>query len=478
MQPRHFAAALGTVVLLAGCASELKLHRVGQFNADGTRKPDSGILYPTMFTTFEIDVTHRMVNCVNDKATIATTVVLKPAMAMPDLANTFMLEPASLSGPFKTGELTVKYRPTGAVASLNAVTQDKSIETIANVVGAAVKMATIGVANAGAANEVPTQKCPRELVNALEKVKELEPQFKLDTDALEEATAGLKKVSERLATLGANADERSKRQLADSLTVVGNAEERLKVSKASMDKLLDLLAISRTLRWPAHSGQFEETIKVDVDELEKWGGLEGLGVTRDLTLGFRLAHAYTREVPKNVAPTASISDRDGLPYRLPQPGLLIICKGKCTGKSEVYARQRANVLQLGPVFYMPCRSPAFSSNSCALSFAETSELETMGASQSTATAERISAALNDATTQYAAYRSTRASVVEKNKAAELAAAKQEVELRSAKLALDANPDVAATTSAYNAVAEKARAELAMIEAERALRAAQDQGATP
>jgi hypothetical protein len=129
------------------------------------------------------------------------------------------------------------------------------------------------------------------------------------------------------------------------------------------------------------------------------------------------------------------------------------------------------------VYYLPCRSPAFSSNSCELSYAETGELKSMGAVQSSAAGERMSAAFNDTATQYAAYRSARAGAAAKDKAAELAAAKQEVELRAAQLALAANPDIASTTAAYRAVAEHARAELAMIEAERALRALKEQEST-
>lgn len=482
MQPRLFAIALAMMALLAGCGTELKMHRAGEVNAweaEGTQKPYSGIPFPLMFTTFDIDVTHRMVNCDQAKATIATSVVLKPAQSAPDMANMFLLDPASLAGPFKTGQLKVTYLPNGAVASLNAVTEDKSVETIANVVGAAVKVATIGVGSAGAAPGAPAPECPAQIVEALKQVKSAEPQFKADNDNLEKATARLKKAREKLETLGALADDHSKKELSDSLDAVDKATASLKISKASMDKLLHLLTITRTLRWPAHSGQFAETLMVEVDELAKWGGidLDGMAVTKGLTIGFRLAHAYTQEVPGNVDPAANVSVRSGLPYRLPQPGLLTVCKGPCTAQSEVYARQRANVLQLGPVYYLPCRSPAFSSNSCEISFADSGELKSMGGIQSTATGERMSAALNDVATQYAAYRSARAGADEKDKAAELAAAKREAELRAAQLAISVNPDIAATTAAYTAIAEQNRAELGMIQSGREVSAARSLGAS-
>jgi hypothetical protein len=243
--------------------------------------------------------------------------------------------------------------------------------------------------------------------------------------------------------------------------------------------LLQQLAIVKHVRWPRDSGERSGTITVSLAESSKWGQPEGGDVRANLTVGVMLEAAFEAPAGWQRQPQNYVVDpTQGLPFRLPQPGLLKVCHGSCAAAgAELYAQQQASILQLGDVYYMPCRSPAFTSASCDLSYADNGELKTMGAARTGATAEQLSAAFKDATGQYGDYRKARSDAEAKAQGAELADLKAQAELAAAKAALvkDPNADVLSQTASIKAAVGLYEAKAALLAAQAALAAAQQQG---
>ena len=103
---------------LAGCGTELAIQRAGTVSPEGEQQY-GGVPYPMMMTTFHIEVTHRVVSCDKGVVQVATSAEIKSAITAPDMANMFLVDPNSLSGPFKSGAVKLTYLPNGAVAAVS-----------------------------------------------------------------------------------------------------------------------------------------------------------------------------------------------------------------------------------------------------------------------------------------------------------------------------------------------------------------------
>jgi hypothetical protein len=464
-------ALLALPLLLSGCATSLSLQRAGEGGAEASKRY-AGIPYPMMFTTFQVDITHRLIDCSPAKYDVASTVEISSPITAPDMNNMFLIDPNSLTGPFKSGDVKVTYLTNGAISSLNASADDKSVAVIANVVGGVIKIASIGLmAAADAAKFAPApSKCNDDTMAALAAMARAEPDLERDTVKLKTATDNLKKIADKLAAMGSNADEKTRTRHSDALDALNAIQSKVKAEKVAIEKLLRLLAITKTIRWPEDSSGRHKEVSMSLAEESKWGIAT---VAADLVIGVALEPAF--QMPDGWTPQSpgyKIDPKFGLPYRLALPGRLKVCNGACKTTTEVYAETVANILQLGDVYYIPCRSPAFTSSSCELTYADTGELKSMGTMTKSASAENISAAFKDAATQYGDYRSARSASEEKAKGTELATLKAEAELAAAKAALVKDPSagVLAQTASIKATTGLAEAKLALLEAEAALAA--------
>jgi hypothetical protein len=110
------------------------------------------------------------------------------------------------------------------------------------------------------------------------------------------------------------------------------------------------------------------------------------------------------KLPKN--PTPASAPRDGIRYRVPAAGQLLICEGakRCgLGQITLIGKQVGPIAQLGSVFNIPFDSPAFASGSMELKFDDQGRLQKAGMKRTTAAAVEAAKAAGTVADQYGAY---------------------------------------------------------------------------
>ena len=157
-----------------------------------------------------------------------------------------------------------------------------------------------------------------------------------------------------------------------------------------------------------------------------------------------------------------------------------VCGNPTSKGQKVVLHRIDRLLQLGPVYYLPCTGGAFSSVTCSYTTDDAGRLKTIGTASTAAVAEALAKSAGDIAKQAADAAETIRDSKTKNLEAQTAYLKAQAENRAAEAALaDAdppNPDAVAT-AALTARAKHLDAERALLEAEAALRAARGK-ATP
>lgn len=145
MHPIPLNVALAGALLASACTTTLKVHRIDP------EQPSTfvGAPYPLMFTRFEVEVTRQVVACPPGEMTLLERVAIKSADSAPDPKQLFAIDTNSLANALKTSEVKLVYLPSGAVSSLNATAEDRSVQVIANVVSAGVNLMKLTAAAGG-----------------------------------------------------------------------------------------------------------------------------------------------------------------------------------------------------------------------------------------------------------------------------------------------------------------------------------------
>ena len=432
--------ALTTISWLASCSTELRLHRAGEGDASGPgyQAPYVGIPYPLMYTAYDLEITHRVVKCEFGQYRITTSVELQGTVTAPDQDNMFLIDPNSMYGPFKSGKLSVTYLPNGAVASLNASADDKTAAMVGSLVTGAIKSrlvpplaaaaAAVGLANACPAGGGLVQEALTNMPVVTYRLGELSKDLKAKGEAVKGTLA-------LITAAGTNVPDSLKTTYVTQLEALGQAQEALAAAKKESKQLLDTVSLVDRVRWPAKSSELAYTLAVNQARAEKkWPNVDA---TR-LDVGLALSGLRTIGATPARLPNIQVDARLGLPYRLARTGTLRVCEGPCREDAAEYFAQNGPVLQLGDVFYLPCRSPAFTSTSCEMVYADTGELKSMGAARPVTAAEAFSGMVKDGATQYSDYRIARR-------------AYEEAEAEKVKAAATA-PAVAAAAARLSAVA--------------------------
>ncbi len=451
IQWRAELVALATIAWLAGCSAELRLHRAGEKDASvpGYQARYAGIPYPLMYTAYDLEITHRVVKCEFGQYRITTSVELQATVTAPDQDNMFLIDPNSMYGPFKSGKVSVTYLPNGAVASLNASADDKTATVVGSLVTGAIKSrlvpplavaaAAVGLANACPAGGALVQEALTSMPGVTYRLGELSKDLKAKGEAVKDTL-------ELITAAGTNVPDSLKTTYVTQLEALSQAQEALAAAKKESKQLLDTVSLVDRVRWPAKSSELAYTHAVNQTRAErKWPNVDA---TR-LDVGLALTGLRTIGATPARLPNVQIDTRLGLPYRLARPGTLRVCEGPCSEDVVEYLTQNGPVLQLGDVFYLPCRSPAFTSASCEMAYEQTGELKSMGAARPVTAAEAFSGMVKDGATQYSDYRIARRAYeeaeAEKNKAASTAPAAAAARL-SALAAASVEPGGAGATA--------------------------------
>ena len=457
---RAIVAAL-CACLATGCSTDVAVRRVDL--EDG--KTRAGIPYPLAFSRFEIGITRQVIDCPSDGILIAAKAEIKGPTAAPDPDNLFVIDPTSIAGAFKTSDLLVKYsEATGSPSSLNATVEDRTAQVIANIAGIAVSTAKL-VALPGVPAAAPTTACSDAAVAALAQAKSLAPKVAAARKIVESRTGDLKSVQDKLAAMGVNADERTKRELADKYSALQSATADLDAVSADLDKALAVIVDKRVVLWPARGNEADGFDEVDPDVLGRW-------TRRPLAepASSRVSFALRSMAGDGHDPgkEAALDPSRGIPVRQPVKGSLKVCRPTC--KDDVIAQTTSDVLQLGYVYYLPCQSRPFSSMVCSLTIADSGRLTSMGNNSKVATAEALSGSLQGLVDKATEVKQTRADAATKRLEAQTAYLKALAD-RDAALAASKKGDVqgnAGAQAALNAASEQLTAKSAALDAQNAL----------
>jgi hypothetical protein len=447
-----------------------------------------GISHPLAFTQYRIQLTRQVVGCGNQMK-LSAGAKIEETRAAADPLHRFVIDPNSLSSPFKTSEIKAEYHPNGLVKTLNATADDKTGEVIANIGSIGVKIATLA-AGVGAAGPGGPEACHPDVVAALTKVATQKEKVKDATAAVEARTAQLKAIKEKIVTLGAAVNERSRDDLSTALDLLAEATDTQKREARTLAKLMEPLSHTETILWPANGDVGRGAFPFDRSVVRRWQNPATPGDDDPAELGkldifvqiislSDTARILRTERPRPATagtadpttPPDTVVPRLGIPYRQPDYGQLRICSAShCDEGGDELAEQRGNILQLGYVYYLPCQSRPFTSISCSYELAEDGWLKSMGTAQRQAAAVGATGAAGALLDSATSIHGTLAGDDLADMKARTDALKAEAELRAAQKALEDQPvdPNAATrlqTTALQANVELAHAEKALLEAE-------------
>lgn len=456
---------LVSCVVAAGCTTtSLKVSKVD------SSKPEThiGAPYSLMLTRYRIDVARQVTGCGSKMKTLVKAEI-KSVESAADPKQQFVLDPNSLANGFKTSEVKLTYYPSGAVASLNASSEDRTTQVVSNVAATVVKSVTIMAASGAAPGPAGIPEvCNQQVLDALADIKKYNPQVDAATKAVDTLTADIKNLLAKVAAASGNPDEATKKLLSKRYDSLALANENLKEKTAALNKALKLVTYTETIIWPPDGNTWTKTLPLSESIFNRWGNVDTDEKARaqfSVTLALGLLGQNGREVP----PTRSdVKPELGIPYRLPLTGRLDVCAGDTCATTDVpLASNDGGVLQLGEVYYLPCISRPFANMNCSFEMTDAGQIKSIGTTQKAAAAEGATSALKDVVTQAASLQDTLSTLDTKKLQAKTAALKAETDYAAAAAAL---PD-AAQTAALKAHTDLLNAQRAQIEADAALTAA-------
>ena len=160
----------------------------------------------------------------------------------------------------------------------------------------------------------------------------------------------------------------------------------------------------------------------------------------------------------------------GIPIRQPATGRLTVCVERaCADDNLPITTKVDEILQIGTVYYLECRSRPFSSIACSYSLSDNGLLKTMGTANKAAIAEGMVGAANNVVAGATDIRQVQSERTLKQLQAETALLKAEADRKAAEdaLATDPQKDSKTATAALNATTELLNAQRAQLEADRA-----------
>jgi len=382
--------SIALLVAALGCTActSLKVH---EFNP---ALPASrvGIPYPLGFTQYKIELTRRVIACGNEMK-VAAAAKIEETRNAPDPQRRYVIDPNSLGSMVKTSDVKLEYHPNGLVGALNASAVDKTGDIIANVGTTAVKIASLAAAAGG-----PAGACKPEVVQALADVEAQQAKVATANDVLERSLARMKRAREKVEALGAATDESAKAEASKAYDELIVSTSRQKAETEKLDALLAKITYKQVVRWPENGDVGRGVYRMDPDVLANWAlNLSGdpLNPARaqlDIFIQLETVSSDGRPLPlvrpgdSAAPPTGSGIDEKidpalGIPFRQPGYGELKICNiNFCDRGGEVLATQAGSALQLGQIYYLPCRSRPFTSVECKFELTEDGWLKSMGTS--------------------------------------------------------------------------------------------------
>jgi hypothetical protein len=452
--------------ICSSCTTTLSVSRVNETNPE-TRV---GIPYPLLFTRHEIELTRQVASC-GSKLSAIVKADIKNTFNAPDPNQLFVIDPNSLSNPFKTSEVKLEYQANGAPTSLNATAEDHSVQIITYALETAVKLATIA-ASAAAPPEggLSPEACSKAVIDALQSVKKQAPIVEAATKVVDTRTKDLKLLNTKATALGANIDSQTKADLSKAYDALVSATNDLMAKNSVLNKALSGITHKQTIYWPDNGDQENGMYLLPENIFKQWlvSGSDPKE-RRQFDVFITLRKEGSRG--RTLGESDTVKPELGIPYRQPVVGRLTICTGKaCEDGDMPIAQKVSDILQLGYVYYFPCKSRVFSSINCSYAMTDAGQLKTMGTAEKIAIAEAAGSAAKEIVTQAAAIQEVLNSSKMKHLEAATAALKARADYEAAANALQQDPQKSDKdqTATLKASTDLLNAQRAQLEAEDAL----------
>lgn len=482
-----FVSLTALALMLSGCATDVTVSRL----------PDTGAVvgdpYDLYYDWFDISVSYQLVGCEKD-LDISISVEAESARS-PDPANQYVIDTTSLSSPLKTGEATIKYHPSGMVASINATAEDKTAEIASSVLKAVIGVAKLtgGPGNSANAENIdgpPTYAaCNEKAKKALIAYADQKAKLATAMAAQDDASSKFDIWKAKVDAMGAAVDPEVATQFRLAYIALQKATETLAAEKAKLKKLAEPLTYTVNKRWPEDGSDFEDSIKIDKSAyqkhfIEEWGSspVNFTDIKKSIEKLTLLLSIETIN-PGQKVPKIQIEPEDlkkGIPYRSAQPGKLVVRQqilpeseggmadnpdpGKTT--YETLLEKKYSILQLGRIYLKSCRSPALTSSGCSLAFNEAGQLTESGSKTTKTAGQSIAGISSDTVDQLAAYKEYRAGAEARDLEAESKLLELQVKIKAAKAALEDVPKN--QTQILNDQIAQLEAERKLIEAQQSL----------
>lgn len=523
---------------LTGCTTGLVTR--GDVRTNSATEATAGLPYSLPMAQFDITITHTITQCFAPDVTGAPTTTPELVIATSYAAvpvsvpgETYLIDPAALSGPLKTSDLTITNFPTGTLQSINASVQDQTAAVISAGLSATLRGISIvagipAAASAGDAALSGAESVPVQLICG-DGTPTLLANLKTATDNLKAAQSLLDATNTELLALAARvADETATDAQTARLGVLrglvtGHAAAVTR-SEAALTRAKAALSVSFTVRWPTAMAQRANPATLPTDSaVERFARLLNVGrvapgeakcadsaddsaarmLATDSCLRGRIGVAMQlRAAVTSAAPAApstetvdSTSREPGMFVRPPVRGHLVLCRGvtDCPDSGvvgdNIWSSAEVWLPQMGQLRLLEYRNREFEDNSLSLTLDQSGNIVTASYKSSDAAAAEIAQTVDDALGAFdarvreanQARRDRARQEVIQDRADALAAIQHDLALVQANRQLEQaqNPpdtdellSVQAETALLNARAARAQAELAERAARLALEAAQ------
>lgn len=489
MNPILPCVALACVVTASGCTTELNASRV----VTGHAVALAGTPYNLPYTRFKLDIVRRVASC-DGGIRIDTHVIAVPQQAR-DPRRSYVIDLESLQGAFKSTDLQVSYYDNGAIKSINGSAEDRTGEFIGSALQTVATLArsAAGVALAEKSARENADACHPDVAKALSGLQGSENRLDAATDEVAQLTEQLRHYSALVATLGRGATAAHRRRLTTLMEQLLAANHEVETQKKTIADLLAKISVKVEKVWPDDGETFVSPAPVaeqlDDKVFRKWmwagRASSSLAASTAVHLQLRASEGIGRQAScGDACPEDSVS---GLKYRIPAAGTLTMCSAlvQATRGAPATCGSDAKVVgtgmfsQLGRVYVLPLRSAVFTSKSVVATFTE-SGLPTSIGTTSGARSDKAAATLAAVAGATADVRDSHArrEAVELEDRIKVLTLRKELEIALQDLALPKADPVADATNAFTVDTTLVAAELANLEAKRALAAARQVPGSP
>lgn len=481
-------------LLSTACTTTLNAVRLTDTNAEGV-PPPAGAPYSLPFTQFTITVTRRLESCLaEDKKTPEAVIRMSAAVEtsqVPDPFRQYVIDLSSLQGMTKRTDLTVEYHSNGALKSINAEAEDRTapvIDSVTDVLGTVIK-----AANAAAAGRSPFciagQGDADGVVGLVEVLMpEQEKAAAAIAKRVAEGTTELERETTLAATLGRSWTAADRERMAQVVRRLSADRDELAKAKDTLAESLAKVTVVGKAVWPPDGSTFASPMDTPLvpglteKQIRAWLLIDKADVealTRETAAHARIVSRLPQSAAASCSGGCPGDAVDGIKYRVPQLGTLQlyarvepidpITKQRGDAVDVPFANHAGLVAQLGPVYAIPLKSVPFSNRKVSATFTEAGLPVSIGI-KSNAVAEAMTASIASTVTQAAEVRSSVITTELERVQARTALLVAQRNLQVAEAALlPASPSpTAQAIAAFQADAALANAELAYLNALRAL----------